>query len=40
MIKLPIEFAQDQLAALVDSLGEGEAVILTRNEQPVAKLVR
>jgi prevent-host-death family protein len=34
-----IEEAQAKLSELIDKLAPGEEVIITRNEQPVAKLV-
>ena len=34
-----IEEAQATLAELIDRLAPGEEVIITRNQQPVAKLV-
>jgi prevent-host-death family protein len=34
-----IEEAQAKLAELIDRLAPGEEVIITRNQQPVAKLV-
>jgi prevent-host-death family protein len=34
-----IEEAQAKLAELIDKLAPGEEVIITRNQQPVAKLV-
>lgn len=39
MTELPIEIAQAKLGELVDSLGEGDVVILTRDAKPLAKLV-
>ena len=39
MTELPFEIAQAKLGELVDSLGEGDVVILTRDAKPVAKLV-
>jgi len=39
MSTMTIEEAQAKLAELIDRLAPGEEVIITRNEQPVAKLV-
>lgn len=39
MTLMPIEIAQAKLAELIESLGAGDEVILTRNQKPVAKLV-
>ena len=39
MSTMTIEEAQAKLSELIDKLAPGEEVILTRNEQPVAKLV-
>jgi antitoxin (DNA-binding transcriptional repressor) of toxin-antitoxin stability system len=36
---MTIEEAQTKLSEVIDKLGPGEEVIITRNEQPVAKLV-
>ena len=36
---MPIEEAQAKLPELIDTLAPGEEVIITRNQQPVAKLV-
>jgi prevent-host-death family protein len=34
-----IEEAQAKLAELIDNLSPGEEIVITRNQQPVAKLV-
>jgi prevent-host-death family protein len=39
MSTVPIEEAQAKLPELIDTLAPGEEVIITRNQQPVAKLV-
>jgi prevent-host-death family protein len=39
MSTVTIEEAQAKLAELIDRLAPGEEVIITRNQQPVAKLV-
>jgi prevent-host-death family protein len=39
MSTITLEEAQAQLAELVQRLGPGEQVLITRNNQPVAKLV-
>jgi prevent-host-death family protein len=39
MSTMTIEEAQAKLSELIDKLTPGEEVIITRNEQPVAKLV-
>ncbi len=39
MTELTIEVAHANLDELVDSLGNGDVVILTRNQKQVAKLV-
>jgi len=39
MSTVTIEEAQAMLPELIDSLAPGEEVIITRNQQPVAKLV-
>lgn len=39
MTLMPIEIAQANLAKLIESLGVGDEVILTRDNMPVAKLV-
>lgn len=39
MSTVTIEEAQAKLSELVDKLALGEEVIITRNQQPVAKLV-
>jgi prevent-host-death family protein len=36
---MTIEEAQAKLSEVIDKLAPGEEVIITRNEQPVAKLV-
>ncbi|HEY7423285.1 MAG TPA: hypothetical protein VH682_03495 [Gemmataceae bacterium] len=36
---IPVEEAQIKLKELIDKLAPGEEVILTENQQPVAKLV-
>ncbi len=36
---MTVEEAQGRLKELIDSLAPGEEVVLTENEQPVAKLV-
>jgi antitoxin (DNA-binding transcriptional repressor) of toxin-antitoxin stability system len=40
MPTVTFEEAQAKLAELIDHLGEGEEIVITRNSQPVAKLVR
>ena len=39
MSTMTIEEAQAKLSEVIDKLAPGEEVIITRNEQPVAKLV-
>ncbi len=39
MSTITIEEAQAKLTELIDQLAPGEEVIITRNKQPVAKLV-
>lgn len=39
MTAIPIEEVQARLAQLIDQLAPGEVVIITRNNQVVAKLV-
>jgi prevent-host-death family protein len=39
MSAVPIEEAQAKLSELIDNLAPGEEVMITRNQQPVAKLV-
>ena len=39
MATVTIEEAQAKLRELIDGLAPGEEVIITRNQQPVAKLV-
>jgi prevent-host-death family protein len=39
MSTMTIEEAQAKLSEVIDKLTPGEEVIITRNEQPVAKLV-
>ena len=39
MCTVTLEEAQAQLSEVIDKLAPGEEVIITRNEQPVAKLV-
>ena len=39
MSAMTIEEAQAKLSEVIDKLAPGEEVIITRNEQPVAKLV-
>ena len=39
MSTMTIEEAQAKLPEVIDKLAPGEEVIITRNEQPVAKLV-
>jgi antitoxin (DNA-binding transcriptional repressor) of toxin-antitoxin stability system len=39
MDTVTIEEAQAKLSVMIDKLAPGEEVIITRNEQPVAKLV-
>ena len=39
MSTMTIEEAQAKLSEVIDNLAPGEEVIITRNEQPVAKLV-
>jgi prevent-host-death family protein len=39
MSTITIEEAQAKLSEVIDKLAPGEEVIITRNEQPVAKLV-
>jgi prevent-host-death family protein len=39
MSSMTIEEAQAKLSEVIDQLAPGEEVIITRNEQPVAKLV-
>lgn len=39
MSSITLEEAQARLAELVERLAPGEAVLITRNNQPVAKLV-
>jgi len=39
MSTVTIEEAQAKLPELIDTLAPGEEVIITRNQQPVAKLV-
>ena len=39
MPMVTIEEAQAKLWALIDGLAPGEEVIITRNQQPIAKLV-
>jgi prevent-host-death family protein len=39
MNTVTIEAAQAKLSEVIDKLAPGEEVIITRNEQPVAKLV-
>jgi prevent-host-death family protein len=36
---ISVEEAQAQLRELIDKLAPGEEIIITKNEQPVAKLV-
>lgn len=40
MQTIPIEQAQDQLSEILDKLPPGEEVVLTRNNRPVARLIR
>ena len=39
MSTITIEEAQEKLSELIDQLAPGEEVIITRDKQPVAKLV-
>jgi prevent-host-death family protein len=39
MSTVTIEEAQAKLSELIDTLAPGEEIIITRNQQPVAKLV-
>jgi antitoxin (DNA-binding transcriptional repressor) of toxin-antitoxin stability system len=39
MHTLPIEQAEGRLAEIVDKLGPGEEILLTRDGRPVARLV-
>jgi prevent-host-death family protein len=39
MTTVTIEQAQAKLPELIDNLAAGEEVVITRNQQPVAKLV-
>lgn len=39
MSTITIEEAKEKLLELIDQLAPGEEVIITRNQQPVAKLV-
>ena len=39
MSTVTIEEAQEKLSELIDQLAPGEEVIITRDKQPVAKLV-
>ncbi len=38
-VTIPVEEAQAKLKELIDQMAPGEEVVLTENQQPVAKLV-
>jgi antitoxin (DNA-binding transcriptional repressor) of toxin-antitoxin stability system len=40
MLTIPIEEAISKLAELIDQTPPGEAVVITRNDQPIAELLR
>ncbi len=40
MQPIPIEQAEGRLAEIIEKLSPGEEVVLTRNDQPVARLIR
>ncbi|HTU93706.1 MAG TPA: type II toxin-antitoxin system prevent-host-death family antitoxin [Gemmataceae bacterium] len=40
MVSVTIEEAQVHLSELIDKLQPGEEVVITRNAEPVAKLVK
>ena len=39
MQTLPVEQAEGHLTEIIDKLSPGEEIVLTRNDQPVAKLI-
>ncbi len=39
MQSLPVEQAEGRLTEIIDHLMPGEEILLTRNDQPVAKLI-